>query len=89
MNQYGKYQKRNRFNENFKNNNENTDNNNVSACYVISVMSDSLRPCRLQPTRLLCPWDSLGKNTRMSCHALLQGIFPTQGLNLCVLCLLH
>ena len=25
--------------------------------------------------------DSPGKNTRMGCHALLQGIFPTQGLN--------
>ena len=30
---------------------------------------------------LLCPWDSLGKNTGVGCHALLQGIFPTQGLN--------
>ena len=25
----------------------------------------------------------------MGCHFLLQGIFPTQGLNLCLLCLLH
>ena len=33
----------------------------------------------LQPTRLLCPWDSPGKNTGVGCHALLQGIFPTQG----------
>ena len=33
------------------------------------------------PARLLCPWDSLGKNTRVSCHALLQGIIPTQGSN--------
>ena len=31
--------------------------------------------------RLLCPWDSLGKNTGVGCHALFQGIFPTQGLN--------
>jgi len=30
-----------------------------------------------------------GKNTGMGFHALLQGIFPTQGLNLCLLCLLH
>ena len=29
----------------------------------------------------LCPWDSSGKNTGVSCHAFLQGIFPTQGLN--------
>ena len=34
-----------------------------------------------EPTRLLCPWDSPGKNTGVGCHALLQGIFPTQGLN--------
>ena len=33
--------------------------------------------------------DSPGKNTGMGCHALLQGIFPTEGLNLCLLCLLH
>ena len=32
---------------------------------------------------------SLGKNTGVSCHALLQGIFPTQGSNPCLLCLLH
>ena len=31
--------------------------------------------------RLLCPWDSPGKNTGVGCHALLQGIFLTQGLN--------
>ena len=35
-------------------------------------MSDSLRPHRQQPTRLLCPWDSLGKNTGVGCHFLLQ-----------------
>ena len=46
-----------------------------------SVLFDSLRPHRLQPARLLCPWDSPGKNTGMGCHALLQGIFPTQGSN--------
>ena len=32
-------------------------------------------------TRLLCPWDSPGKNTRVGCYSLFQGIFPTQGLN--------
>ena len=35
----------------------------------------------LYPIRLLCLWDSPGKNTGVGCHALLQGIFPTQGLN--------
>ena len=39
-----------------------------------SVVSDSVRPHRQQPTRLLCPWDSLGKNTRVGCHFLLQCI---------------
>ena len=33
--------------------------------------------------------DSPGKNTGVGCHTLLQGIFLTQGLNLCLLCLLH
>ena len=47
-----------------------------------SVVSDSLQPHELQPTRLLCPWDFPGKNTGVGCHFLLQGIFPTQGSNL-------
>ena len=37
----------------------------------------------------LCPWDSPGKNTGVGCHFLLQGIFPTQGSNLCLVHLLH
>ena len=39
---------------------------------VASVMSDSVRPRREQPTRLLHPWDSPGKNTGVGCHFLLQ-----------------
>ena len=35
-------------------------------------MSDSVRPHGLQPTRLLRPWDSPGKNTGVGCHFLLQ-----------------
>ena len=35
-------------------------------------MPDSVRPHRRQPTRLLCPWDSPGKNTGVGCHFLLQ-----------------
>ena len=54
----------------------------VCGCSLPSVVSDALRPHRLQPTRLLCPWDSPGKNTRVGCHALLHGIFLTQGSNL-------
>ena len=46
-----------------------------------AVVSDSWRPHGLWPTRLFCPWDSPWKNTGVGCHALLQGIFPTQGWN--------
>ena len=35
-------------------------------------MSDSVRPHRWQPTRLLRPWDSPGKDTGVCCHFLLQ-----------------
>ena len=35
-------------------------------------MSDSVRPHRRQPTRLPRPWDSLGKNTGVGCHFLIQ-----------------
>ena len=41
-------------------------------CQVTSVMSDSVRPHRWKPTRLLFPWDSPGKNIGMGCHFLLQ-----------------
>ena len=55
----------------------------ITCCVVPSrsVMSDSLWPHGFQPGRLLCPWDSPGKNAGVGCHALLQGIFPTQGSN--------
>ena len=41
-------------------------------CKVASVMSNSVRPHRWQPTRLRRPWDSPGKNTGVGCHFLLQ-----------------
>ena len=41
-----------------------------------SVMSNSL-----QPHGLYSPWNSLGQNTGVGSHSLLQGIFPTQGSN--------
>ena len=50
----------------------------LTRVHVCSAVSDSL------PARLLCPWDSPGKNTGVGCHALLQGIFLTQGSNLCL-----
>ena len=40
-------------------------------CQVTSVVSDSVRPHRRQPTRLPRPWDSPGKNTGVGCHFLL------------------
>ena len=39
-------------------------------------------PVNCSPTKLLCPWDSPGKNTGVGSHSLLQGIFPTQGWDL-------
>ena len=53
------------------------------------VVSDSLQLLGLQPARFLCPYNFPGKNSGVGCHFLLQGIFPTQGLNPGVLCLLH
>ena len=35
----------------------------------------------MYPARLLCPWDSPGQNTGVGCHALLQGMSSSQGLN--------
>ena len=54
----------------------------MHACSVASVVSNSLRPHGLHPARLLCPWDSPGKDTGVGCQAFLQGIFPTQGSNI-------
>ena len=53
----------------------------IPVCVSCSVVSDSLRLHRLQPTRLLCPWNSPCKNTGAGCPSLLQKIFLTQGLN--------
>ena len=52
------------------------------SCLVVCYF---LRPYGLYPIRLLCPWNSPGKNTGVGSHSLLQGIFLTQGLNLCLL----
>ena len=53
-------------------------------CMCVLVCAQSLSYVRLfglWPTRLLCPWNSPGKNTRVHCYFLLQKIFLTQGLN--------
>ena len=50
----------------------------IRVCSVASAASDSLWPCGLLPTRLLCPWNF--SNWR-GCCTLLQGILLTQGSN--------
>ena len=50
--------------------------------HVCSVVSDSLLPHGLEPTRLLCLWYFPGMNTEVGCHFFLQGIFLVQGSNL-------
>ena len=47
-----------------------------------SVMSDFFWPLGEKPARFFYPWHSPLKNTGMDSHFLLQGIFPSQGLNL-------
>ena len=55
-------------------------------CRLVSKSCPTLlQTHELCSARLLCPWDSPGQNTRVDCHFLLQGIFQTQGLNLCLL----
>ena len=67
----------------------------VRACVCMCVCVCTLSCIQLFGTpwtiahRLLSPWDSPDKNTGVGCHFLLQGIFPTQGSNSCLLCLLH
>ena len=45
-------------------------------CSVALVVSDSVRTHRQQSTKLLCPWDSPGKNTGVGCH------FPLQSMKM-------
>ena len=57
------------------------------ACTHAELIQLGLTLCDLWTAT--CHGDSPGKNTGVGCHAFLQGIFPTQGSNLCLLCLLH
>ena len=61
----------------------------VCVCVCLCIKWLQSRSTLCDPARLLCPWDSSGKNTGVDCHALLQGIFKTQGLNLSLLHFLH
>ena len=51
----------------------------------ITQSCPTLQPHGLQPDRLLRPQDSPGRNSRVGCHCLLQGIFLTQGSKPCLL----
>ena len=62
----------------------------MHACMLsCSVVSDFLRPCELYTTKLLHPWNFPDKNTGAGCYFFLLAIFPTQGLNPCLLHLLQ
>ena len=58
-------------------------------CAQLLMSCPILRTMGLLPTRLLCPWDSPGKNTGVGCRALLQVIFLTQESNPYLWYLLH
>ena len=48
-------------------------------------MSDSCNPMDCRPPGSSVHGISMGKNTGVGCHFLLQGIFPNQGMNPCLL----
>ena len=50
-------------------------------CLVVKSCPTLLQPHGQQPARLLCPWNFPSNKTGEGCHFLLQGIFPSQGLN--------
>ena len=53
----------------------------LSVKVKVTQLCPTLQPHGLQLDRFLYPWNSPGKNARVGGHSLLQGIFPTQGLN--------
>ena len=61
----------------------------MHACVHVKLCLTLCNSYGLEPIRLLCPWDSPGKNTGVGCCFLLPGILPTQGSNPHLLCLLH
>ena len=64
----------------------------VYVTYACSVTKPGLTlwdPMDCMPTRLLCLWDSPGKDTGVGSLSFLQGIFLIQRLNPCLLCLLY
>ena len=61
----------------------------VCECQSFQSCSALCDPMNCSPPGSSVHEDSPGKNTGVSCHVLLQGIFPTQGLNSHLLHLLH
>ena len=57
----------------------------LQSCLILCNPMD----CTEEPAKLLCPWDSPGKNTGVGCRALLQGIVLNQRSNLHLSCLLN
>ena len=45
-----------------------------------SIVSDIFQPFALYAARLLCPWDSPGKNIEVGCHFFLQTDLPDPGI---------
>ena len=52
----------------------------MSCVHACSVTSNSVWLHELQPARLLCLWNFLGKNTGLGCHFLLQVNLPDPGI---------
>ena len=61
----------------------------IQLLFSCQVVSDSSAIPWTVATLLLCLWYLPGKNTGVGFHFLLQGIFRTQGSNLCLLHLMH
>ena len=57
---------------------------NLACCFERLLFDSFVIPWTVAH-QLLCPWDFPGKNMGVGCHFLLQGIFPTQGANPCLL----
>ena len=52
----------------------------IFCCLVTKLYPTPLQPHVLQPARLLCPWDSPGKNTGVGCHFPSPGDLPDPGI---------
>ena len=64
-------------------------NQTCNGLHVLHPRLLSVAPWTAAHQAPLCPRDSPGKNTAVGCHCLPRGVFPTQGWNLCLSCLLH